>query len=106
MKDEAKKALEQLREAAADLGPEALDATLAAVHLQALSWTMFYGLAVLLYVGLVTWLVKIDDDEVGDQILLLSILFVAVSAMYFGTAAWMGLVSPEAALAQEVMSKF
>ena len=32
MKDEAEKALQQLREAAADLGPEALDATLAAVR--------------------------------------------------------------------------
>jgi len=106
MKDEAEKALQQLREAAADLGPEALDATLAAVHLQAISWTIFYGLTVLAYLGLVTWLVKIDEDEIGVPVAVLTLLILFVSALYFGSGAWMGIVSPEAALAEEVLNKF
>jgi len=106
MKDEAEKALQQLREAAADLGPEALDATLVAVRLQAISWTIFYVLTILAYVGLVTWLVKMDDYEVAGQILFLTMMFIAVTAIYFSSGAWIGIVSPEAALAHEILGKF
>jgi len=116
MREQAQKALEQIRKAAADLGQAGIDATLSAMYLEAVSYTAFYVLSSVVLLGTMFWSLnerpKTEDrrgrtTEVWMMWLFIStMLFIVFSAAFFLNSSWMGIVSPEAALATEIIDSF
>jgi hypothetical protein len=112
MNEEMQKALEQIRKAAANLGAEGMEATLTAMRLQAISFTALYVLSIILYVVSIVVCIRLhtgtghsENDMIGPAIIS-TVLFLVFTMVFFLSSAWMGIVSPEAALAQEVIDKF
>jgi hypothetical protein len=111
MDPKAQKTLEQIQDAAAEIGGAALDATLGAIYLEAISYTLMYGLTMALLFGCLGACIHFHQGVHHKDLNMIPpgafvvALIIFATVVYFGSAAWMGIVSPEAALAHEVMGK-
>jgi hypothetical protein len=109
MNDELQKTLRDLRKTLGDHSGEITQAMLDAVWLDAVSYTVFVGVVVSLYVCfLVLWgAFAVQEDRLdGPMVFCIgwaTAILVVVLAFYFGTSSWMGLVNPKAALASEIL---
>jgi len=108
MNDELQKTLRDLRRTLGDHGGEITQAMLDAVWLDAVSYTVFVGVVVSLYVCfLVLCAFAVREDRLDAVVVFwigwATAILVVVLAFYFGTSSWMGLVNPKAALASEIL---
>jgi len=106
MNKEMQKALEQILEA------EWMEATLMAMRLEAIIFTAVYVLSIILYIASIRGCIKLHtgtDRRHNDMIpvaVISTLLFLTFTMVFFLSSAWIGIVSPEAALAQEVINSF
>jgi hypothetical protein len=112
MNEEMQKALKQIREAAAELGAEGMEATLMAMRLEAISFTALYVLSIILYIASIVTCIKLhtgtgrSDNNMIPVAATCALLFLTFTMFFLLSSAWIGIVSPKAALAQEVINSF